>query len=126
MKKEHIKPSDEFRDDVERALKLSSQKEMRDALIKVCEKYGHFWAREIHLGGLIIKDEEDHKETNVQSTGGKIGAAAELGTTPIGIGAGIKLNNGALNQNLFSNSKKNSIVVGGCESIYTDKGINSL
>ena len=121
MKKEHIKPSDEFKDDVERALKLSGQKEMRDALTKICEKYGHFWAREIHLGGLIIKDEEDHKETNVQSTGGKIGAVVELG-----IGAGIMQNNGVLNQNLSSNLKTNSMVVGGCESIYTDKGIKSL
>ncbi|CAG8638412.1 9448_t:CDS:2, partial [Paraglomus occultum] len=73
MEREHIKPSEEFKSDVEQALKLETQEEKREALNEVCKKYGHFWARAMQLGGLIVKNEEEYKETNIQSTGGTMG-----------------------------------------------------
>ncbi|CAG8580606.1 5243_t:CDS:10 [Paraglomus brasilianum] len=118
MKREHIAPSDEFRNEVKQALELGSQKKRRDALNEVCEKYGHFWARTVQLGGLIIKDEEEHKETTVQSAGGTIGIDATLGTAPMEINGGISRNNETLNQNSSSNSDKNITVVGGDETAY--------
>ncbi|CAG8621259.1 6115_t:CDS:2 [Paraglomus brasilianum] len=118
MKKEHIKPSDEFTDDVEQALNLGSQEERRDALNEVCAKYGHFWARTVQLGGLIIKNEQEHKETNVHSTGRAIGIGATLGTTLLETEGGINRNNETLNQNLSRNSDKNIAVVGGDETAY--------
>ncbi|CAG8573758.1 2580_t:CDS:2 [Paraglomus occultum] len=118
MKREHIKPSEEFKSKVEQALESESQEEKRDALNEVCKKYGHFWARTIRLGGLIVKNEEEHKETNVQSTGRTIDADARLETTPMGIGAGTRRNNERLNQNSSSNSDRNIIVVGGDETAY--------
>ncbi|CAG8632174.1 10802_t:CDS:2, partial [Paraglomus occultum] len=51
MKKEHIKPSDKFRDRVERSLKLSDQKERRDALIKVGVDYEFFGQEWYNLEG---------------------------------------------------------------------------
>ena len=126
MEREYIEPSDEFRNKVEQALKLGSQKEIRDALNEVCEKYGHFWARIVQLGGLVVKNEEEHKETNVQSTGRTIRADAKLGNTQMGTVAGVKRHNQTLNQNLSSNSDKNSRAVGGYEPAYkreVDTGI---
>ncbi|CAG8509306.1 3515_t:CDS:2 [Paraglomus occultum] len=113
MKREHVKPSNEFRDDVEQALKLSSRKEKRDALIKVCETYGFFWASVVQLGGSIIKYQKEHKETNVQLTDRTMDANFMLESTPMGVGAGIKQNNETLNQNSFSNTEENSVVIGG-------------
>ena len=129
MKSEHIKPSDEFRDDVERALKLSGQTDMRVALNEICEKYGHFWARTVQLGGLIIKTEKEHKESHVRSTGETIGIDVTLETVPMEIDGGVDWNNEMLNQNSSSNSDKSIIVVGGHEIIYKDsddRGIKSL
>ena len=83
-----IEPSDNFRNEVEQALKLENQEEKRDALNEVCKKYGYFWAKTIRLGGLIVKHEKQHKKTNVQSTGGTIDFDATLETTPIDIHSG--------------------------------------
>ena len=118
MKREHIEPSDEFRNEVEQALKLGSQMERRDALNEVCEKYGHFWARTVQLGGLIIKDEEEHDETNVQSAGGTIGVHATLVTAPLETEGQINRNNETVNQNSSSKSGKIIAVIGGVETVY--------
>src|SRR6185312_13964155 len=118
MKREHVKPSEEFRNEVERALKLKSQKERRAALNEICEKYGHFWARTVRLGGMIIKNEEEHKETNVQPIGGKISIDATLRTAPLETMGGINRNNETLDQNSSSNLDKIITVIGGDEAAY--------
>jgi hypothetical protein len=128
IKKEDVEPSDEFRNDVEGALNLSNQKEKSDMLNKLCQKYGYFWARTIHLGGMIIRTEEEDEKSNRQSSGKAKGIEASLGISPLRTKGEVHRNNNVLIQNSSRNSDMNIKVIGGDEKTYwsSDTGTKSL
>ena len=51
MRNEHIEPSDNFQNEVEKALRSIDPAEKSDKLKEICKKYGCFWARTVRLGG---------------------------------------------------------------------------
>ncbi|CAG8692339.1 24375_t:CDS:2 [Dentiscutata erythropus] len=69
-----------FFEDVENVMNNTSHDNENDKLCEISEKYGHFYARSLILGGAIIKDEENTK-ISVENSKAK--------TANVQVGAGI-------------------------------------
>ncbi|CAG8592634.1 8133_t:CDS:2 [Paraglomus occultum] len=125
MKSEHIEPSDNFKNEVEEAVGLLDLGAKSAKLKEICEKYGYFWAREVHLGGMIINTEEERENANVQSARRRGGLDINMKTGPSELRSGISQNNDRLNQNSSSNANTKFTVIGGDLNTYIHPGDES-
>ncbi|CAG8618144.1 31975_t:CDS:2 [Gigaspora margarita] len=126
-------PTKNYIKDIEDAVKDTyTTNDKIQNLRKVSEKYGHFYARHLFIGGAIIKDIEYTECLNDNSisgsTGAQVGIGPSLPNNSLHAQIGVDIARENVNNKNFSNSnrKQKVRIIGGNELLYDDQNPSTL
>lgn len=130
-----IGPTKSYIKDIEDAVKdtLTTNEKIQN-LRKVSEKYGHFYAHHLFIGGAIIEDIESteylitDENSKSRSTGAQVGIGTSLLNNNLHAQVGADIARENVNKKKFSNSnrKQEVRIIGGNDDLYDDQDPSNL
>ncbi|KAF0468082.1 hsp70 family protein [Gigaspora margarita] len=111
--KDNVSVSKEFTDEVEKALKETTEDKKVENLKKIAEKYGYFYASTVYFGGVIVQKIEDIKYSNELIESEELDTTANIGPKNAETSVGATMKIGKNTKTVIDNTKSSYIMKGG-------------